>query len=265
MRAAPEPPGDVFARHRIDAVRPGALERIARRLRADGLVTFTGVVSRTDVLTLASRIMTVTGHRDSDSDGLTTIRDTRHHAHRAGFAGLGNGALEPHTDRSGNPCPPRLMMLVCGQEADVGGECVLVDGRAVHAGLTTVSREAVTAFSQPRTAYFGAGDGHPSQVFTVHADHHVALRLRQDGLARFSPTVQPYLPQLRAAITRHQVLLPVAPGEGYLLDNRRWLHARTAFTGERLCWRALGQPRFPMPEGFVPEPVAAAAPALAGR
>ncbi|MFH8987132.1 TauD/TfdA family dioxygenase [Streptomyces sp. NPDC017940] len=257
MRHASAHPGDVFARHRIDPHRPDVPARIAAHLREHGLVTVTGLASRTDVLALASRIMTVTEHRDSDSDGITTIRDTGHHAHRAGFAGFGHGALGPHTERSGIPCPPRLMLLVCGQAAQAGGECVLVDGRAVHADLTTVSHEAVTALAQPRSAYFGAGDGHPSQVFTAHADHTMAVRLRLDGLARFSPIVQPYLPQLRAAITRHKATVRLEPGQGYLLDNRRWLHARTGFTGDRVCWRALGQPRFPMPDGFTPAPVGA--------
>ncbi|MHB6912760.1 TauD/TfdA family dioxygenase [Streptomyces sp. DB-54] len=258
-RSVPKPHDDAFARHRVDPGQPGALEQIASRLRATGLVTFTGATTRTQVLELASRVMDIAEHRDSDSDGLTTIRDTRHHAHRPGFAGFGSGPLEPHTERSGTPCPPRLMMLVCGQAATSGGRCLLVDGRTVHADLISSSNKAATTLTQSCTAYFGAGDGNPTQVFTVHADQHVSVRLRLDELARFSPVVQPYLPELRAAIQRHQVLVSLAPGDGYLLDNRRWLHARTAFTGERVCWRALGHPRFPMPQGFAPAPVTASA------
>ncbi|MFJ5678081.1 hypothetical protein [Streptomyces sp. NPDC093097] len=41
-------------------------------------------------------------------------------------------------------------------------------------------------------------------------------------------------------------------GEGYLLDNYRWLHARTAFLGTRRCYRALGNPRSRLPHGFAP-------------
>lgn len=253
-----KPRGDVFARYRVDPALPGSTERIAERLRTGGLAILTGVSSRTAVLKLAGRLMTITAHRDSDSDGLTTLRDTRHHAHRAGYAGFGSGVLEPHTERSGLEHPPRLMMLVCGRASAAGGASLLVDGRAVHADLATTAREAVTALAQPRSAYFGAGDGHPCQVFTTHDDQHIAVRLRLDGLARFSPIVQPHLPLLRAPITRHQMMLPLAPGEGYILDNRRWLHGRTAFTGDRVCWRALGEPRFPLPAGFRPAPAAAA-------
>jgi hypothetical protein len=250
MRRVHQPYADVFLRNRVDLAVPGAEEKIAGRLRDTGLVTVDGLASRIAVLAFATRFMNLVPHRDSDSDGLTTIRDTRRHAHRAGFAGFGNGPLDPHTERSGTPNPPRLMLLVCGQAAETGGECLLTDGQAVHCDVFTGEREAGGALAQPRTAFFGAGDGHATQVFTVHDDLRVSVRLRFDGLARWNPIVQPYLPRLRAAAGRHQVRLDLAPGQGYLLDNERWLHARRAFTGDRLFWRALGEPLFPMLRGF---------------
>ncbi|MFF7092837.1 TauD/TfdA family dioxygenase [Streptomyces rubradiris] len=260
MRRAHEPYADVFVRNRVDLTVLGAEEEIAGRLRETGLVTVDGLASRTAVLAFAVRIMKLVPHRDSDSDGITTIRDTRRHTLRAGFAGFGNGALDPHTERSGTPNPPRLMLLVCGQAAETGGECLLTDGQAVHSDLFTGEREAGSALAQPRTAFFGAGDGHATQVFTVHDDLRVSMRLRFDRLARWNPMVQPYLPHLRAAVARHQVPLDLAPGQGYLLDNERWLHARRAFTGDRVFWRALGQPLFPMPRGFAPAPTSARTP-----
>lgn len=64
--------------------------------------------------------------------------------------------------------------------------------------------------------------------------------------------VQPHLPDLKAAALRYQQSLPLKPGQGYLLDNERWLHARTAFVGDRVHWRALGNPRFDLDHGFAP-------------
>jgi alpha-ketoglutarate-dependent taurine dioxygenase len=260
MRRVQQPYTDVFMRNRVDLAVSGAEEQIAERLRDTGLVTVDGLASRADVLAFATRTMHVVPHRDSDSDGLTTIRDTRRHAQRTGFAGLGNGPLDPHTERSGTPNPPRLMLLVCGQAAATGGECLLTDGQAVHSDLFAGEQEAGAALTQPRTAFFGAGDGHATQVFTVHDDLRVSVRLRFDGLARWNPIVQPHLPRLRAAAGRHQVRIALAPGQGYLLDNERWLHARRAFTGDRLFWRALGEPLFPMPRGFAPAPATSRTP-----
>ncbi|MFF3332639.1 TauD/TfdA family dioxygenase [Streptomyces sp. NPDC002888] len=262
MRRAHQPYADAFARHCIDLTAPGVEATIAAQLRDVGLVTLDGLTSRNAVLALANQIMNLVPHRDSDSDGLTTIRDTRRHARRAGFAGFGNGDLDPHTERSGIPNPPRLMLLVCGQTAATGGESLLTDGQAVHTSLFIGGREAGPTLAQPRTAFFGAGDGHTTQVFTVHCGQRVSVRLRLDGLARWSPIVLPYLPQLRAAAVRHQIPLALAPGQGYLLDNERWLHGRRAFTGDRLCWRALGHPRFPMLRGFAPAPEAVSPPML---
>ncbi|MEU5049070.1 hypothetical protein [Streptomyces sp. NPDC021096] len=41
------------------------------------------------------------------------------------------------------------------------------------------------------------------------------IQRRLYGLARFSPIVQPYLPQLRAALEAYQIRLPLNAGQGY--------------------------------------------------
>ncbi|WP_381802839.1 TauD/TfdA family dioxygenase [Streptomyces niveus] len=246
-------PGDLFAAHFLDHKAPGAPTHFAEQLRESGLVTLDGLATREAVLSFVSRVMTASPHRDSDPDGLTTIRDSPRHAGRPGFAGLGNGQLDPHTEQSGLPSPPRLMLLVCSRPADRGGECLLTDGRLLHADLLRQGDgEAADALSQPRTAYFGAGDGHASQVLSHHRDERVSIRLRFDALARWSPIVAPHLPGLRAAALNHQQSLRLTPGQGYLLDNKRWLHARSAFVGDRLHLRALGDPRFNLRHGFAP-------------
>ncbi|MFF4534310.1 TauD/TfdA family dioxygenase [Streptomyces sp. NPDC001407] len=243
-----------FTAHYVDIQSPRAEEMVQERLRDTGLITLDGFTSRSTVRDFAARIMDIAPHRDSDPDGLTTIRDTRRHAHLAGYGGFGTGELAPHTERSGVPTPPRLMLLVCGTPAHYGGTCLLTDGRAVYSDIAARRREAIVALGKPRTAFFGAGNGHATQVFTEHPDGRVSVRLRLDGLGRFSPIVQPHLPHLRVALTAYQIRLPLAAGQGYLLDNERWLHARDAFTGSRLCWRALGEPCFPLPNGFAPAP-----------
>jgi hypothetical protein len=200
--------------------------------------------------------MHIAAHRDGDADGLTTIQDTRRYPDRAGFAGFTSAELLPHTDRSGIPEPPRLMLLVCASPADQGGDSLLVDARQVHADLGAHQRQAADLLAEPRTAFFGAGDGagggHVTQVFTAHPAGRVSARLRQDSLARWSPLLQPHLSHLHSALTRHQRLLRLTAGQAYLLDNTRWLHGRTAFAGRRRCWRVLGNPRFPLPPGFAP-------------
>ncbi|MCA1218566.1 TauD/TfdA family dioxygenase [Streptomyces sp. 8L] len=260
MLDTPRDSETLFADHYVDVRSPHARGVIATQLRRTGLVTLDGLVNRQHVLGVASRLMTITPHPHAAHDRLTLIHDTGSHAHRAGFAGLGSGELRAHTEGSSTLTPPRLMLLVCLQPAPAGGETLLADGRAVHWSLTRESRDAVIALYQPRTVYFGAGTGHATRVFTPEVDGRVSIRLRQDGLARWSPIVQPCLPALRQAIAINQQRLTLQAGQGYLLDNHRWLHARTRFTGDRRLLRALGTPLFRLPDGFAPHPAAAALP-----
>ncbi|MEW2582916.1 TauD/TfdA family dioxygenase [Streptomyces virginiae] len=227
-----------------------AVGDVTDRLGTTGMALVSGLTTRAQTLAFAERLMAVVPHRDSDPDGLTTLRNIGRRVAQPGFAGFGSGELLPHTERSSVPQPPRLMLLVCQQPAVSGGSVLLSDGRSIHAHLAEHAPDALEALCRPGTAFYGDGGGHASQVFTVHPDGRVTLRLRQDSLAQFSPLVQPYLPDLRRAISAVQHRLLLKAGEGYVIDNHRFLHAREAFDGDRLCLRALGVPRLPMGSGF---------------
>ncbi|MFF8917817.1 TauD/TfdA family dioxygenase [Streptomyces sp. NPDC015032] len=223
---------------------------VAEQLREHGLVLVNGLHSREAVLDYARQFMTLVPHRDSGPDSLTTIRDIGQKAQRPGLAGLGAGELAAHTEGTSICEPPRLMLLVCLQQPDSGGEVVLADGREVHGFLADRYPGAVEVMSQPGTAYYGDGGGRPSQIFTRHSGGRISIRFRQDELAQFSPVVQHCLPHLREAIKAQQHAIALSPGQGYLIDNSRYLHAREAFSGPRFCVRALGEPRFPLRPGF---------------
>ncbi|MFD5307949.1 TauD/TfdA family dioxygenase [Streptomyces ardesiacus] len=249
----------------------GRTSTVMELLRTRGITTFEGLDTRAKVLAFAQQAMTLVPHRDSDSDGLTTIRDRGVASRRPGLAGLGTGELLAHTERSSLPRPPRLMLLVCQQPATSGGDVLLTDGRALHALLLERAPEALEIMALPGTAFYGDGGGHPSQIFTRHRGGRMSIRLRQDALAAFSPLLTPHLPLLRTSIEALQQRVTLRAGQGYLIDNSRWLHARTGFCGDRLCLRALGDPHTPIPLGFpVPDPQAGAvtdglAPAQSGR
>jgi alpha-ketoglutarate-dependent taurine dioxygenase len=235
-----------------DQQRLVAVESFAGQLRKHGLAAVAGLRSRESVLTFARQVMTLAPHRDSEPDALTTIHDIGPKAQQPGLAGFGNGELSAHTEGSSVPEPPRLMLLVCLRQPASGGEVFLVDGQAVHDHLTTAVPEAVDLMSRYQTAFYGNGGGYPAQIFTRHPGGRTSIRYRQDGLAQFSPVVSRCLPVLKAAIAAHQQVVSLSPGQGYLLDNQRYLHGRAAFSGQRLCVRALGAPLFPLPPGFGP-------------
>ncbi|GLZ32318.1 hypothetical protein Lesp02_45060 [Lentzea sp. NBRC 105346] len=214
------------------------IELIAER----GLAVVDGLDTPEDLLQLAHSIATVVPHRDSGPDGVTTIADFGEAIVRSGFAGFSTCALNPHTDRSGVPYPPALLMMSCSRAATTGGECVLIDGQAVYDDLAVSEPEALAALCTPRSVLFGGAAGHLGSIFSDNGDGRIIIRLRLDELARFASEVDRWIPVLRAAIDRHAIEFRLSAGQGYILDNHRWLHGRRAFTGQRVVHRVNGDP-----------------------
>jgi hypothetical protein len=172
----------------------------------------------------------------------------------SGFAGFTSAELAPHTDRSSVEHPPALLLAACGQVAETGGECIVIDGCAVHAELADSEPEAVQAFSAPRSALFGGAAGYLGSIFAVQADGRIHIRLRMDDQATFSPESGRWLATLEAALKRHMRTIALGAGEGYVLDNHRWLHGRRAFAGSRVLYRITADPLpyLGIPTGFLP-------------
>ena len=171
--------------------------------------------------------------------GITLIRDQGALATRPGYAGFGAGALNPHTELSSASRPPALLMLTCIQAASSGGASFIIDGAAVHADLVRQEPGLAAALARPRTAVFG-DPGWSGAVFERERCGRLTIRLRLDELARFAPEIRRALPRLREVIAEHVAELPLRPGQGFLIDNRRMLHGRRSFNGHRTMYRVLG-------------------------
>lgn len=217
-----------------------------------GFAVFDGVVDSVDLIRLTRSIGTVVPHRDSDPDGVTTIADLGGEHVGTGLAGFSARALNPHTDRSGIANPPALLAMSCMQAAASGGECVIVDGKAVYEDLAATEPDALMALRTPRSALFGGAPGHLGSTFGNTTGGRITVRLRLDSLAQFSPEAIRWVPALRAAINGNALTFRRDPGQGYILHNHRWLHGRRAFTGQRVMYRVHGNPLPPwrIPSGF---------------
>jgi alpha-ketoglutarate-dependent taurine dioxygenase len=231
---------DPWTRHRVSNQGKRTVTALVTGLTEYGFVLFDGVTSSEDLLRLAHSITTIVPHRDSDPAGLTTIAD-RGSRVLSGLAGFSACALNPHTDRSGIAHPPALLMMSCGHVGNSGGECVLIDGEAVYHDLAESDPEALKVLRAPRSVLFGGATGYLGSVFTRTGDR-ITVRLRLDELASFSPEVAPSLPALHAATDRHANVFKLNAGQGYIVDNHRWLHGRRAFTGRRVMYRVTGNP-----------------------
>lgn len=243
---------DSLERYRVE------VHEVLTVLAERGLALVEGLADSSDLLRLAESIGTVVPHRDSGADGITTIADLGAERLQSGFAGFSACALDPHTDRSGVDQPPVLLMTSCGKPAVTGGECVLIDGQVVYDDLAESEPDALRALCAPRSVLFGGAAGYLGSIFTDAEDGWVAIRLRLDGLAQFSPEVSRWLSTLRAVIDRHAVMFNLGVGQGYVLNNHRWLHGRRAFTGQRVIFRVNANPlpHLGIQSGFRPTPAA---------
>jgi hypothetical protein len=230
-----------------DLRHPGAQVRMRQLLAREGLAIFNGARSRAEVLMAAGTMMTVLPHPDSGPDGITAITDLGAAGEHPGAAGFSRRQLAAHTDRSGVPAPPALLMTVCARPAHAGGARTLTDGQAVHAELAVTSPQVLAALTRPRSVLFGGAGGYLGAVLTAipattASPARLHLRLRLDDLVTFAPDLLTHLPVLRAVIARRTITMPLGAGQGYILDNHRWLHAREQFTGTRTLYRVLGDP-----------------------
>jgi alpha-ketoglutarate-dependent taurine dioxygenase len=220
-------------------------EKVRHQLRSDGLALFDGANDVAAMLAAAGQMMHVATHPDSDDRGVTTIVELGPAADHPNAGGFSRRELMAHTDRSGIPDPPALMMLTCAVQARVGGASRFTDGLAVRDDLAVSCPKSLPALSRARSVLFGGAAGYLGAVFTSvpgPGPARVAIRLRLDDLVSFSPDVAEWIPQLTASINRHSFTVTLRPGQGVLLDNHRWLHARDTFEGPRRLYRLLGNP-----------------------
>lgn len=237
---------------RVDVAAVGGAGELAAVLAQHGVALFDGLRSEQQLMQLATRLGRIVPHRDSNPTGITVLADRGDVRPRPGQAGFSRQPLAPHTDCSDRAEPPLLVMAVCVQPAEHGGNYLLVDGQAVHAELAATAPDALVDLSTPRGAYFGGAAGIVGNVFEPGPDQLVGLRLRRDELARFAPHTQRRLSVLEQVIRRHAISIPATAGGGYVVNNRRWLHGRTAFTGRRTVYRIHLDPHlgWRIPAGF---------------
>lgn len=228
-----------------DVTDPSTIEAIRHRICSAGLALFEGAHDAQTMLAVARQVMSITPHPDSDERGITTIAELGPAAEHPNAEGFSRRELMAHTDRSGIQEPPALMMLTCAVQARSGGASRFCDGLAIHDDLAANSPESLQALSRPRSALFGGAAGYLGAILTSvpgPGPARAVIRLRLDDLVSFSPDIAEYIPQLTASISSHTMTVTLRPGQGVILDNYRWLHARNTFEGPRRMYRLLGNP-----------------------
>jgi hypothetical protein len=214
-----------------------AADSVVGALAARGLSTFDGCPKRQDLMSIVESLGKVHLHRDSDPQGLTILEP------KAGlpssYAGFTRKGLFPHTDVSGELHPPDVMVFYCEQQAEFGGESLLVDGRELF--LELLQRDhLLSILTRPDAAMFRSESGFvPMPILAQNQFGRFAFRFRRDEFSLFSEHLAYRLPELIELIRRHMLSLRLRSGEGLILNNGWWLHGRSAFRGYRRAVRIL--------------------------
>lgn len=209
-------------------------EEVTAQLTSEGLVFF-----RADSLAeiKALDLGEVFIHPDSDSFGITQITYRKDFVgeRRAGFSMDG---LFPHTDRSIMELPPEVLVFWCEQAALNGGDALLVDGLELHKRLR-FSTDGLLEFLESGTAAVLGGDNlyRQTAIFAVTSENTRRLCYRNDHLLFANIEKAEMLRKFNRIILGCSKQLRLSSGCGYILQNTRWLHGRTPFSGLRICYR----------------------------
>ena len=87
----------------------------------------------------------------------------------------------------------------------------------------------VAEFSDTIDTYIGP-------IFKIEQDK-IFMRFRRDNCIKFKSLYHEHIHTLYEAIDLYTCRLKTNSGEGYLVDNTRWLHGRTVFEGDRIIKR----------------------------
>ncbi|MGA4727714.1 TauD/TfdA family dioxygenase [Micromonospora taraxaci] len=191
-----------------------------------------------EVRALLDRWTVPVDHPHQVADGLTVIAPhvrANDGDNEAGFTDL---SLTPHTDRSLHAQPPSLLATLMLTPARAGGSATLVDGARVLRIVRHRAEDAAIAGLRLRTT-----TSQPDPPVVEFIPGHARIRYRDDRIADpYSPDGRTDLvADLRRLIFETARSLHLGAGDGYLVHNHRFLHGRTAFTGDRSLARLLAR------------------------
>lgn len=229
-----------FAAFYVDITGDHTEEQIVHALAKNGMIIFDAIQSKEDLLHFCSLLGTTVKHRDADEAGLTHIMKREDIQFIEGYQAFTDSHLTLHTDGSSIPDPATLVVLWCAQPAEEGGISLFVDGKLLYQILAKEHPQILRAMTTPHSAIF-AGTKIPlkSSVFSISECGTVCIRFRYDSLGYYTAPVCDVLPTFLELLNQYKISFSLYKHQGYIVQNGRWLHGRTAFHGKREMYRVL--------------------------
>lgn len=219
-------------------------ESIRKTFYRDGVV-FVDKINEERLVALSESLGSIVKPRNevAGGRGVSNIRCAPNLIGKGNTVGKGysNQELFFHTDRSGWSEPPRLLLTALKTQAETGGESVLVDGRQLFNTIRQEKPFLYSILTDAKFSSFKSDDG----SFTprpIYDEKSGIFRFRFDDGIQMGATLVECFGEFTELIYKHAFAAKLLPGQCYIVDNTRFLHARTSFTGERELYRVLAQP-----------------------
>ncbi|KAL4808821.1 HAD-like domain-containing protein [Aspergillus unguis] len=152
--------------------------------------------------------------------------------------GYSNAELFFHTDRSGWDHPPDILISTLNSKSVDGGESLLADTSRILKEIKEQGDGLYELITDAKNSSFRNDDGVfvPRQIFDEETD---IFRFRFDDGIMLSPALVLRFRQMYEIFYRNSFAVALQEGEGYFLNNHKFLHGRTGFTGSRELLRVL--------------------------
>lgn len=235
----------------IDISQENAATLVMSRLKERGLVTFDHIHTVEELRFFCAKLGKLLAHRDADEYGVTRIIQHEASPSKDGYRAFTNADLALHTDGSSISEPATLVVFWCAEPGETGGLSLFADGKQIYHLLSMHYPHVLQTLVKPRSVIFaGAETPLESAVFGGLPDGKMRIRFRYDSLGYYSAPVSSILPLFLGLLGQHTIEIALQRHQGYIVQNGRWLHGRTAFSGGREAYRILLQSSEPDMSGF---------------
>ncbi|MEM7063409.1 MAG: TauD/TfdA family dioxygenase [Cyanobacteria bacterium P01_B01_bin.77] len=222
---------------------------VTKSLIAHGYAVVKKCYERKDFLALAEMLGGVQGHARADEYGLvgdgSSVSESWKKAENE-YIGTLDGELKPHTDgaylngltwKNGSlrrVLPPALVAIQCVEQAESGGENVLIDLQQVTKSLLNDSPDVFKMLSKRGSVSFCRDDqiAVDLSIFDEVEKGRFYVRYNSDRfmyLPDWSREAVEYFNEHYIKNQNYRISIPLAYGEVLLIDNTRMLHSRNSF------------------------------------
>jgi alpha-ketoglutarate-dependent taurine dioxygenase len=216
---------------------PKRIKEAKNELEKTGIIFLKDIHSEITGGLLAPHFGKVVANLDASKNGITEITEEKTGNNQKNSRAFTRMSLVPHTDRSTIINPPKYLLNWVQEKSPYGGETLLLDGKNLYQEIKKEYPQHLKILLDKIAMFSDGINSYISPIFKKQKNGDITIRFRDDNCVSFSDEAKPAVTILQKLISEKSVSYSFEAGEGYLIDNTRWLHGRNAYSGHRLICR----------------------------